>query len=146
LEQKCDTSQQTRQNKLHQIPSPLKRNSKSRNLLHKATVKQEQNQIVDPAEGCISKERQFKPKQGHRQGSTLNTEGGSAGGERGRRATKGGEVARDGEVSWGRREKGETPEGTGTKGRIDKGEQSNKENTTRRSHKFTSLTFTQFCL
>ena len=40
----------------------------------------------------------------------------------------------------GAEEKRETPEGT--KDRTDKGEQSNRGHTTRRSHKYTSLTFT----
>jgi hypothetical protein len=54
-----------RKNEPQQTPSPLKRNSTPRSLLHKAIVKQEQNQIADPAEGCILKEGQYKPKQGH---------------------------------------------------------------------------------
>jgi hypothetical protein len=103
------------------IKTPLKRNSKPRNLLHKATVKQEHNQIVDPAEGCISSERkavQTNARPLGQQDSTLNTEGESVGkGEEGGGPLRGGEVARGGEAGkavavgsrgWGRRGKMET--------------------------------------
>ena len=55
MEQKRSTFQQNKQNEPQQTPSSLKRNSKYSNLLYKSTVKQEHNQIVDPAEGSFRK-------------------------------------------------------------------------------------------
>ena len=63
-------------------------------------------------------------------------------GGKGTEGRLGGEVARDREDGWGRREKRKLRrEGTKGKGKG-KGEQSDRGHTTRRSHKCISLTFT----